>query len=731
MLLFFISLILVFAASGFVAAVIENKKFSTALCSFLIIAFANLVVTFEILSLFSAISKIGVLSFNILFLIASIYVWHNFGKPKFQFNFKRPLKHLGYTLLKDKYLLVLFVCSIFMCAVSVWLISFMPILNPDAEGYHVLRSLFWISDKNLNHFNIADIRCNVFPINSEILYTWIFLFLKKDIFIGAVSFSGFILTISALFGVLTNIGLNLRKKLWVILITSSFASVIVQTSSTETDIIISGLVLTSIYFYWNYLKSDYKIEVFLSALAYALAVGTKSPALILVPGVGVWMIAMSIYYKKKEFYKPFLTFLACGFVNFLLFGAYNYILNLIDYGNIAGSKSFLTAHRNHMGLKTVAADFIKYIFMFFDFTGFTWNKTLGVQVLHFRDSLLASLGFVNIQDGYYSTNSSVSNNSLLEPLMGLGVLGFLTYLPCLIWAAIKPIFKRTKKEYIIFSFACILIISLLVMAYTIQFMTFSIRFFTSFCVVASPVLAYSYFKKNNLYKFIVVFFAVFYLLFVSTSLWARPAGKILQYFQAGASIAKVRHIASCSFFYRNINSNIELMNNPPVINSYCGIRDKVASFDKRNKILYLSNTAETIFLLKMLDFKGYHIDFELAENIGNIDISKYNMLVIINDFQESTNVINYENRDENNLYINSGVICKYVGLDSKEVSADSKDYPFESVCKFTDYFYQSKGFELYDKLQVQNGKKNKPLVDEYKFYQNINNPIIKQISPSN
>ncbi len=724
MLLFFLSFIIILLTSFFAVACFENKKFNIALIYILVTMFANVVLTFEILSLFSAISQVGVLSFNLILFILSLAYWLKAGKPLYDFEIKMPLKVFFNTLMKDKYLFVLFFSSCFMCFVALWLISFMPVVNPDAEGYHVLRSLFWISNGNLNHFDIAESRCLDFPINSEILYTWILLFVRKCVWFGIFSFAGFVLSISALYGILTNIGLSLRKKLWVILLTSSLASVIVQISGTETDIIISGLVLASIYLYCNALKSCKRVPIYVSSLAYALAIGTKTPAIMLIPGVGIWMVAMSIYYKKKDFYKPFLSFLLFALINFILFGAYNYLLNFLDYGNIAGSPSLLAVHQNHNGLKSVPADFIKYIFMFFDFTGFTWNKTLGVHIIHFRDSILSSLGLFVSQDGLNSSDSSLSNSSLLEPLMGMGILGFLVYLPCLFYSLVKPIITRKKKDLLIFPFGIILLVTIFMMAYQIQYMTYSIRFLTSFCVVCAPVLAYSYSKKNNLFKFIIVFFAVFNLLFVSTHLWARAAIRIFSYFREGATVSQVREIATCSGFFKGINKNPSLISNYPIFNIACGIRNKLRLIDKRNKILYFSNASDTLLIIKMMEFQGYNIDFKTAENIENIDFSKYNLIVTIDDIQVSTNVQKYNSRNSGFDYITDGIVCSYIDLNDMPISHASNSYPYKSICRFTNYFFKKHGYKFYNEFAVDYRENGQLSVIKFKFYENTNNPVI-------
>lgn len=724
MALFFISFLLVLGASYFISVSLEKESFLKFFIYFLLMAFANVILTFELLSLFSCISRLGILNINVIILVTALYLWNKNGKPLGHFKFRSSLYKIWKALLLDKYLLVLSAAFLFMLAVSLWLISFMPVVNPDAEAYHVVRSLFWISQGNLNHFNYADIRALVLPINSELLYAWLLIFLKKQMWFGAVSFSGFMLALASLWGILSNISLSLRRRLWVILILASFSSVIVQISGTETDIIIAGLVLASMYLFWENLKKENKPAIFMSALSYALAVGTKTPAIMLIPGVGLWMFAMSVYYKKKDFYKPLLIFLSYGLFNFILFSSYNYVLNFVNYGNIAGSKSFLAVHANHDGIKALPANFIKYIFMFFDFTGFRWNEYVGKYIVDFRDGIIAFMGLSDVSEGLYSAKLENLNQSLLEPVMGMGILGFLVFLPCWLFSFIKPLFSYKRQTLLIFSFAVILLVSIAVMSVQIQYMIFSIRFLTCFCVVAAPVLAYSYCKKNNPLKFIIVFFALFYLIFVSTNLWARSAYKIQKYFKQGASVSKIREIAHCSGFYNAVVKNPSLISNYPILNESCLIRDNIKKYNKQNKILFFSNTSQSVLAIKLLQFEGYNIDFDLAENSENIDFSKYNLIFTTDDMQGSSNVINYDKINNNFKYITSGAVCGYFDI-KDNIILSGKAYPHKVVCNIEPLFYSAKGYRLQNSFPYKARENGNFVILNFKFYENTKNPVIK------
>ena len=518
--LFIISFLMVFISSYLLTSVFapkENELFRDLQCSskkspvgfiyLFLIAFAQIILTLEVLSLFDSIKPFWTLAFNLIFLLVSIFIWRKKSKPLWTIDLKSFKTRVANSFKLDKSLAVLFVGFCVFILSTVILCLIMPITNLDSLGYHVSRSLFWVVNGNLNHFDVADIRNLCLPINSELLYSWILLFVKKDVFLGFFAFVGYILSIFSVYNILGLIGFCTRKKLWIIFILSSFSSVIVQASGTETDIIIAGLLASSIFLFWHSLKHNEKTPLFMSALAYAIAIGTKNTALIAIPGVAILFIALSIKFKNKEFYKPILSFLGAGIITFLIFSSYNYILNYIHFKDIFGSDSLMEVTRNYYGAQAIPANLIKYLFLFFDFTGFRWSDYVGQDILQVRDAILNFFNLGGIPDGIYSYQM-MPNRTLVEPLMGAGILGFLVFIPCLAWSLIKPIFKpKSKRTWLLFGFGAIFVLNLLTMSYLLSFMIFSIRFIMFFMVLSSPILAYSYIKKRNPFKYVVIMFA--------------------------------------------------------------------------------------------------------------------------------------------------------------------------------------------------------------------------------
>lgn len=749
MILFIISFLLVFTTSYFVTCLLVDNKFINGIFYLLLSAFANVVLTMEILSLFSAISVVGVLILNVLFLILSIVLWCKKGKPVWKIpfvNIKSFFRKYLICIRQDKYLAVLSIGFLVAVITALVMSTFMPIMNFDAESYHALRSLFWIHNHNLKHFYIADIRNIVFPINSELVFAWVFMFIKRSAWVMYTAFAGFILAMCGIYNILSLLKYSMRKKLWVIFITCSLSSVVAQIASTETDMIIAGLVLSAIYLFWYGLKSKRVVPIFMSSLAYALAAGTKTTALITVPGCAIGFLALAYYYDKKEYYKPILKFIGFGLLNFIIFSSYNYVLNFLDFGNIFGSKYLLASHENFYGLKAVPANFIKYLFMFVDFAGFRWNQYLAGHIENVRNSLLTLLHMSGFKDGFYSIEGN--RLTLVEPVMGLGVIGLIVYLPYWIFSLFRPVFKKDKRALFIFCFGMLLFINLLFMSLQLAYMSYSIRFLMGFCVISAPILVYSYCKRNNFYKFIVVLFSMYYMCLVSTNLYSRPVAKIIGYFKAGYTIQQIREIGQCSIylFIDKLSPSDKQFYKNLCTSESCLLRNYIRkNINKNNKILYFANTPERLLLIKMLDFEGYSIDFGSVENIENIDMNKYNLAILDDNSNAVTNIKQFDKRKSdvyvvgNNELIDttqSGNYCVYSRYNGEIVSAtqNADKIPFLCICYYTDKYLSDKFNYKYLTTYTVNlnfGEKNDSVEDKskliwnYRFFENMSNPMIK------
>ncbi len=710
MVLFLISFILIFLSSYLLAGVFDRQNSSKGLIYIFIFAFSLIVLTFEILSLFSAISKSGVLILNTLMLFVALFIWIKSDKPLWNINIK-PFFHKFFNALKlDKILIVLFLSWCFFIFITILMNLLFPVMNEDAMGYHVLRSVFWIFNKNLNHFPIADIRNLVFPINSEIIYSWIIIFLKKDIFIGCVAFAGYLLSIFNVYNILSFMGYSMRKKLWVVFILSSFAGIVIQASNTETDIVIAALITSAIFLFWDSLKNNSKIPLFIASLAYALAVGTKTTAILFIPAV---LLIMLYLCKKYKNYRALGYFTVFCFINFLIFSSYNYILNIIDYGNPMGTMGLRFSHKNIYGIKGFISSVIKHIFLFFDFTGFKWSEYLGDYILSFKSAILTFLNVADIPDGVHSIKNPDINNFVAITKSYLGILGFSLFLPTCIWTLFYGIFKKSFKARLSAIFSASFFIGIFVLSAIIAFMTYNVRFLLTLTVISSPILVFTYFKNKNPLKYIIVLFAVFYLVVVSRYILYRPIF---------ALNGETKH--SFQKIFTQFHSNAPCLIMPETVKNICMLENLLEkNFSKKNNILFLSTSCEDLLLLKLKEFHGLHFDVNTFNNFDNIDFAKYNLIILRNNVQERYDInkikktdIKYSIKNNKIKYLpDQSYHCAYFTLKNGErqlVSNPEKEIPYVSICGFTDKF-----FPLYNYKKMFE-------FERFTFYVNTINKVI-------
>ena len=251
MILFFISLFMIFLSSYLLSSVLDKKNCANGFIYLFLIIFSQIILT----------SNAG--------------FWH--------IDLKLFFTRLFNTLKLDKTLIILLFGWLFFIITALFIVTVLPITTYDAKSYHVLRSVEWVLAGNLNHFNTVDVRNIIFPINSEIIYSWIIMFTKKNIFLGYLSFFSYFLCLTCLYKIIHFImGFSLRKTVWTLLIFSSFACVISEVSGSETNLLISSLLLATIYLFWNGIKNETgNTSVFMSALSCAIAIGTKTSAFLI------------------------------------------------------------------------------------------------------------------------------------------------------------------------------------------------------------------------------------------------------------------------------------------------------------------------------------------------------------------------------------------------------------------------------------------------------------------
>lgn len=682
MVLFLISFLMVFLSSFLLASIFASRKYLTGVIYTLLIAFAQIILTIETLSLFKAISTIGILILNFIILSISIWYWIKKEKPIYKPQIKRFLAQIVSAIKKDKMLAVMAVGLIVFVCVTIFLCFFCPIMSYDGLGYHLNRALVWASQGSLAHFDVADDRNINMAINTELLYTWFFSFIPKNMLLGFFAFAGYLLALSSLYSFMELCGFCMRKRLWTVFLFSSIAGVVTEASGSETDIIIGGLVLASLALFMQGAKKNSLIPIYFSSLAVSIAVGAKTSAFFVVPALALSFICILLKYQRERFWKYSAIFFLCSFINVFIFSAYNYILNFMEFGHFIGSTETRTWHGASGGIKGYISGLIRHSVLLIDFAGFKYSLFIQKYLFEVQNKLLTLLN-IPLDLNVIYTNQDRLNNTLNDSRMGGGVIGTLVLLPCAIIAIIKGVFcgKKFKNRLLAIS-GLGLFLSVAVMSACIGFMLFSSRFTITFLMLASPVLVLSYIKSNkNLIKYIILFWVMSYLVVISTHIWSRhfvaTTGEILK----GKTAREIRTNQFCSLSYKYTGKM-----------HFCNLRSLLYSCPKGSRIGLFAHMGENIATIKFMESDGYFVDYLLLENLHKYDIKKYDYLVFTDEKLLSSYIRNpYEIMD--NYYVKNGKLrfvdsnkagCILVNEDEKKTLITKDEYASrkdrKSVC---------------------------------------------------
>ena len=341
--MYIISIILVLISSYLLTSIVCKKGKNNSLFLYLmLIAFSQIVLSFEILSLFKAISKNNFFICNIVFALMSLILFikngRNFYKPYFE------KKEIMSALKRDKILFFLSECFIVFLVFQLITVVFFPIMFGDALIYYLTRCTEWIQQGSIQHFITSDARELIMPVNMDFLYTWKLLFTKSEMGTGIFPYVSFLTLIYTVYNFLKELNFSVRQRLWTIYVLASFPLIIVEMYTPCADMFIGTLILSAIYLYLKAIKYDTKIPLYFSSLAYALAVGTKTTAIIAFPSVFLILAVITLLYRKDKL-KPYLFgFLIMLFTNFIIFSSYNYILNYIQYANFISPSNQYELH---------------------------------------------------------------------------------------------------------------------------------------------------------------------------------------------------------------------------------------------------------------------------------------------------------------------------------------------------------------------------------------------------
>ncbi len=310
----------------------------------------------EILSLFNIINQLSIYFSWVLLIIFTFLISHNL-KLKLFSNLKHFLK---FNVLKKYYYSSIIGLIILITLVICFLY---PPNTDDSYAYHLPKVMQWIQNQNLNNFPTSDYRQVSYPPLSEYFLMHFYLITNSDLLLNLPQWLAMVGSAVAVSLIAKKFGAKQKVQILSAVFAVTVPMGILQSTSTQTDYIVTLWITISIFFLISYLKIQNLKNIIGFSLALSLAILTKPTAYIFLFPFCLWLLFFSIKEKKLGnifhlFLIPtILVLINCGFFlrNFELFS--NPIgINLGVPNEIITTKIFLSNFVRNFSLNLTLPD---------------------------------------------------------------------------------------------------------------------------------------------------------------------------------------------------------------------------------------------------------------------------------------------------------------------------------------------------------------------------------------
>ena len=200
-----------------------------------------------------------------------------------------------------------------------------PPNNWDALTYHLARAGFWRQEGHVGYVSDSyDERLNVNPPNAEVAVTFLLEVGRHERLAGFVQLGAALAIAVGVFALARKLGSDRLKAAFGALLVLTLPIVLLQASTAQNDLVAASFLVAATVF----VLGDSSRDLVIAAVAIALAIGTKIPA---VYGVPV-LVAVVLVAPPRSYLRRRVAAVAVG----ACIGSYWYVVNIIRTGHILG-----------------------------------------------------------------------------------------------------------------------------------------------------------------------------------------------------------------------------------------------------------------------------------------------------------------------------------------------------------------------------------------------------------
>ena len=296
-----------------------------------ILYYAFIILIFQALSPFHAISKTWVIISCILIAVVAHFIW---GKLRDLNADVDPIRKWMRDGLNSRWA-ALIIISGFVVLLSFTRALLMPPLAWDCLTYHLTFAALWLKKGTLLFFKAPDqiAYAALFPINGEIFASWLMLPFQNDLLANIMNFPIMLLGGMTCYAIAKELGLTRKEAGFVPLLICFAPMIYIQITTAYLDIATFTFCSTSVLFTLRYLKTGYGNDCFFACVAAGILLGIKYNG---IPAVGLIFIVTLIKTIGSTAHTGFLKKGVIIFISLLIvciLGGRQYIINSLEARN--------------------------------------------------------------------------------------------------------------------------------------------------------------------------------------------------------------------------------------------------------------------------------------------------------------------------------------------------------------------------------------------------------------
>ncbi|MFT4048694.1 MAG: glycosyltransferase family 39 protein [Solirubrobacterales bacterium] len=446
----------------------------------LVIAAAELVLVAELLSLLHGFSWSWGLIFLMIAAIGSVAWSHRcrpYAAPELRAAARVPLGSARRiwgevdgraTFVSAGALLVVVLLAELIAAVAVAPNGF------DALAYHLTRAAYWIQFHSVAWFFGATERQAAFPINGEVLQAWAMMLAHGDRTVQLVQWTCGLGAVAAVYVIARRLGQPVNRAFIAGTVAAGFPIVVGEASSAQNDLIFAFFTIAAVLFLIPAIRAKSLLHSILFATSLALAIGTKSVALPMLPA---FIVAGAVLAGRE--WRRLTPPVTAAIVAVILLSSFNYAQNVWHTGS-------LTASPGSDELRVHSATELPK-----NFARISWLATFDMPSDRFSwiDDSVNSVGThlfgwtTSPPDSvFYQVFSPTMGHSRVEDKVGIGLLGLV-----LLIAVLLALARPGRREA--FALACFATVGFFAIVATLRSNIWIARFLMPCAFAAAPLTA--------------------------------------------------------------------------------------------------------------------------------------------------------------------------------------------------------------------------------------------------